>query len=91
MEYTKIINDDRGKTEITVHLWVADNLGKDANGNTFRYDVHTYNTPKGKRKPIYSPDIVTDYEIFQAKTELWESIKPTKHISISGIDIKKHP
>ncbi len=82
MQYIKTIIDERGKVEINVALWVTDQFNrKDASGSLFRYDTFTMVTPKGKRKAIYSPDgahVATDAEILQAKTELWESLKPTQ-------------
>lgn len=80
MQYTKAIKDDRGKVEIKVDLWIGTySSDKDRNGNRFRYDISTMVTPKGKRKPIYFPDdahVATDAEILEAKTELWNLIKP---------------
>ena len=76
MEYEKIIKDERGKLRIHVRFVSFDYDWTDKNGNRFRYDVTVWHTKKGKRTEIVSHEIATDYEIWSAKMELWELIKP---------------
>lgn len=76
MDYEKIIKDERGKIRIKVVL-VTFSFGQtDIVGNHFRYDTHIWHTPKGKRSEIFNPYIATDAEILEAKTELWNLVKP---------------
>jgi hypothetical protein len=72
--HTLIIKDERGTVVIEVSIWGDKNF-PDADGRFWRYDVTSYYIPAGKRKPVYN-DLSTDAEKQQAKTELWQKLKP---------------
>jgi len=77
MQHNKIIKDERGTIRIQVDLWIDSYSRKDANGNSFRYDVFIGHIPPRKRTEQSNPRIATDTEIQQAKEEYWQLLKPT--------------
>lgn len=78
MKYEKIIKDERGRIRFQVRFVSFDYDWTDRDGNRFRYDVTVWHAPKGKRTEIVNPEIATPDEIFSAKMELWNLIKPLK-------------
>jgi len=71
MTYEKVIKDERGTVKIYVSLII------DRRSSHFSYDVRVTNIPPRKRTEIYNSTIATPQEILDAKTELWNLIKPT--------------
>jgi hypothetical protein len=69
------IKDERGKLEFDVYLTV-DNWNK-VKG---RYDVLVWQTPLKKKLRLFKNQnhLATADEIYQAKLNFWESIKPVK-------------
>mgnify|MGYP001601628196 FL=1 len=76
MTHEKIIKDQRGTIRIEVKLWSDQWGGTDLSGNTFRYDIKVSYIPPRKRTEIWDGDIATAQEIFDAKMEFWNLIKP---------------
>lgn len=73
-----MVENEKGKVEISVSLWVSATYQIDTKHN---YDVSLRVTPKGKRKDFHvsgneCAEWITQEQIQQAKLELWESMKP---------------
>ena len=77
MIHEKIIKDERGTICIQVKLWSDQWGGTDRSGNSFRYDILVWHIAPRKRTQRWNRDIATSQEIFEAKTEFWNLIKPT--------------
>lgn len=79
MTFEKVIKDERGTLKIKVSIWVGYNdWEKDAKGNDFRYDLYVGHIPIGKRKEVFNNNVelLTEQEILEVKTELWNKLKP---------------
>ncbi len=77
MRHELIIKDERGTTGIEVKFWSDATFGTDRYGNEFRYDILVWNIPPKKRSKHYElTSFATNHEIYCAKMELWEKIKP---------------
>ena len=76
MTYEKFIKDERGQIRIVVTLVVLNFGMKDIDGHEYRWDVNVWHTPKGKRTEKGNDSIATPAEIWEAKTRLWQQIKP---------------
>jgi len=76
MEYNLFIKDERGKLRIQVCLFTDRHFRVGNNGEYYRYDVTVWHTPPKKRSETVSHGIATEAEIREAKTNLWNLIKP---------------
>jgi len=76
MKHDLIINDNRGTVRISVTLETFGWERADRSGNQFRYDVTIFHKAPTKRKELINPDIANEKEIYAAKMELWNLIKP---------------
>jgi len=77
MIHEKTIKDERGTVRIQVKFWNDQWGGTDRDGNSFRYEIQVWHTAPRKRTEVSNIDIATKQEIFEAKTEFWNLIKPT--------------
>jgi len=73
MQHELIIKDTRGTIRIDARLQIDSTYYWK---NNFRYDISTWHIPKGKRKEVLNNSIATDAEIYAAKMELWNKLKP---------------
>jgi len=76
--YEKIIKDERGTIRITLMLWTDRYGGVDKDGNSFRYDVTVFHKAPRKQSERLNNNILTPKELYDAKCELWKSLKPTE-------------
>jgi hypothetical protein len=72
---TEIKRSNGDLIKIRVTLVTFGMYQKDQQGNSFRYDISCTIREKGKRTDIFYHD-AKDNEIFAAKMELWNLIKP---------------
>jgi hypothetical protein len=76
MQHEKIIKDGRGTVTIIVKLVTFNYRMRDAQDNEFRYDVSVSVKAPRKKNEVYDISAATDVEIWSAKMELWEKLKP---------------